>query len=178
MIPHNQILWVWMRTGSLGFLAFWLMICAMIIRCCHLVRAKGADVEAKTLGIFTGQVIAMLIVFGLLDLQLVNFRDLLFTGFFLGVVAGMPFRNRPKDEPNDLALADAQDYRKRRYIDGRGRYVDQEEAIAVERRSWRPAALEKGRAPVMGTGSGKTRVVRNVATTLATQIFTWAMTFR
>jgi hypothetical protein len=142
LIPHNQILWVWMRTGTFGFLAFWLMISALIIRCCHVVRAKGADRDAKTAAIFAAQTVAMLIVFGLLDLQLVNFRDLLFTGFLVGAVAGMPFRDRPKGEPNDLVLEDAPIYRKRRYIDRRGRYIDHEANIPVEhvrggRRLWK-----------------------------------------
>jgi hypothetical protein len=145
LIPHNQILWVWMRTGTFGFIAFWLMVSAMIIRCCHLVRAKGADLETKAIGIFTGQVVAMLMVFGLVDLQLVNFRDLLFTGFFVGAASGMPFRGRVKGEPSQLELADAPIYKKRRYIDRRGRYIDQEEGDAEApvhggRRLWKKGA--------------------------------------
>ena len=40
-------------------------------------------------------VTAMLIVFGLLDLQLSNFRDVLFAGLWVGVLGAAPGMNPP-----------------------------------------------------------------------------------
>jgi hypothetical protein len=90
ILPHNQILWVWMRVGSIGFFAFWIMICAIIVQCCLTFRARDADGEVRAVSLFTLLVVSMLMLFGLLDLQLSNFRDMLFAGFLIGFMAGLP----------------------------------------------------------------------------------------
>jgi hypothetical protein len=90
ILPHNQILWVWMRVGSIGFFAFWIMISAIIVQCCVTFRARLADAETRAISLFTLLTVCMLMMFGLLDLQLSNFRDMLFTGFFTGLMAGLP----------------------------------------------------------------------------------------
>ncbi len=87
VMTHNQILWVWMRVGTLGFAAFWLMISAILIQGCLTIRAEGADAETKAVGLFAMLVVGMLMIFGLLDLQLSNFRDMLFAGFWSGAMA-------------------------------------------------------------------------------------------
>ncbi|MES2461272.1 MAG: O-antigen ligase family protein, partial [Armatimonadota bacterium] len=90
LLPHNQILWVWMRTGSLGFVAFWMMISSILIFICRVLRSRDASNLAKAVGIFTILIVAMLMIFGLLDLQISNFRDMLFVGFWIGIAAGLP----------------------------------------------------------------------------------------
>jgi len=89
-IPHNQILWIWERVGTFGFLAFWMMISAILIFAGQAIRAPGADDLTKAVGIFGLLLTAMLVIFGLLDLQLSNFRDVLFAGIWAGVLAAMP----------------------------------------------------------------------------------------
>ena len=89
-IPHNQVLWIWERVGSFGFLAFWMMISAILIFAGQTVRAPKSDDLTKAVGIFALLVTAMLIIFGLLDLQLSNFRDVLFTGLWAGALAAAP----------------------------------------------------------------------------------------
>lgn len=145
VMTHNQILWVWMRVGSLGFLAFWLMVAAILIRACRILRdssifateaveghrekEKGkrdeegerarpfASLNARprpfhgsgavqnphgsvqcsdgngftqSVAMFVLLTISMLMIFGLLDLQLSNYRDMLFAGFWTGVLAILP----------------------------------------------------------------------------------------
>ena len=90
VMTHNQILWVWMRVGSLGFVAFWMMVAAVLIRAGQTIRAEGADNATKAIGIFAMLTIGMLMIFGLLDLQISNFRDMLFTGFWTGCLAVVP----------------------------------------------------------------------------------------
>ena len=94
-IPHNQILWIWERVGSFGFLAFWMMISAIIIFAGQTIRAPGADSLTKAVGIFALLMTVMLVMFGLLDLQLSNFRDVLFSGIWAGVLGAMPALNNP-----------------------------------------------------------------------------------
>ena len=89
-IPHDQILWVWERVGSFGFLAFWMMISALIIFAGQLIQTPGADGLTKAVGIFSMLMTVMLVMFGLLDVQLSNFRDVLFTGLWAGVLAAVP----------------------------------------------------------------------------------------
>ena len=89
-IPHNQILWVWERVGTIGFLIFWLMISAIIIYAAQTLRAPGADNVTKAVGLFVLLLVFLLIIFGLLDLQLSNSRDVLFVGLWTGALAVTP----------------------------------------------------------------------------------------
>jgi hypothetical protein len=90
IMTHNQVLWVWMRVGTFGMVAFWIMVAAIIIQTCLTIRSETASIEVKALGIFSVLVICMLMFFGLLDLQFSNYRDMLFTGFWVGVAAAAP----------------------------------------------------------------------------------------
>ncbi len=89
-IPHNQILWIWERVGSFGFLAFWMMISSILIFAGQTLRAPGADAVLKSVCIFALLTTAMLVIFGLLDVQLSNFRDVLFAGIWAGALAAAP----------------------------------------------------------------------------------------
>ena len=87
ILPHNQMLWVWMRTGTTGFYAFWIMITIFTVYAGRLIRDEANDNEIKMLALFALLCVGSLLIFGLLDLQLSNFRDLIFVGVWLGVLA-------------------------------------------------------------------------------------------
>ncbi len=89
-LPHNQVLWVWERVGTLGFLAFWMMISAIFIFAGQTIRSPEADGFVKALGLFALLATLLLVIFGMLDLQLSNFRDILFVGIWVGVLAALP----------------------------------------------------------------------------------------
>ncbi|MBC8140131.1 MAG: O-antigen ligase family protein [Armatimonadetes bacterium] len=89
LLPHNQILWVWMRVGTVGFVAFWVMVCAAIILCCRAARSEDVPVLIRTHGVFCLGVLVALLVFGLYDMQLSNYRSMLFAGIWLGSLAGV-----------------------------------------------------------------------------------------
>lgn len=90
VMTHNQILWVWMRVGSFGFLAFWMMIAAILIFACLFTRDRAPDNEMRSIGLFVLLVVAALLVFGLLDLQLSNYRDMIFAGMWVGILGALP----------------------------------------------------------------------------------------
>lgn len=94
LLPHNQILWVWLRVGTPGFLAFWLMITAILFRACRLLRRDDMDPEQKALCLFSLSTLVLLLMFGLLDLQLSNYRDMLFAGFAVGALCGRAYPRR------------------------------------------------------------------------------------
>ncbi len=88
VIPHNQILWVWMRTGTIGFIAFWMIIAFAIVRICRLMILSENDDSpwAQLLALWAFSIVVMAIVFGLLDLQLSCYRNMIFVGLVLGLV--------------------------------------------------------------------------------------------
>ena len=117
LLPHNQILWVWMRLGTLGFLAFWGMVSAIIVYACRIVRfhapAKRRDTTPRTdtnpyprmVALYSLALVGLLMVFGLLDLQLSNYRDMIFVAMWVGAMAGLT--------PGAMALNDPEARRKR-----------------------------------------------------------------
>jgi O-antigen ligase len=104
LLPHNQILWVWMRLGTLGFLMFWAMICAIIVYACRIIRFQeqktrsDANPYPRFVAFYALVLVGLLLVFGLLDLQLSNFRDMIFVAMWIGAMVGMT--------PHAMALND------------------------------------------------------------------------
>ena len=84
-IPHNNVLYVWLRMGTLGMIIFWWMIGAAVVACCRLARHPD-----RSLGLFgmvgLAAVMAWLIQ-GYLDVGLVSFRIITLVGCWLGAVA-------------------------------------------------------------------------------------------
>ncbi|MBB6051632.1 O-antigen ligase family protein [Armatimonas rosea] len=97
LLPHNQILWVWMRLGTLGFLAFWGMVCSILVYACRVIRfqeretlkPKPGDIYPRLVAFYALIEVVLLMVFGLLDLQLSNFRDMVFVAVWVGALAGL-----------------------------------------------------------------------------------------
>ena len=90
IMTHNQVLWVWMRVGSFGFLAFWMMVAAIIVCAARTVRDPAAAPDVKAVALTALLIIGTLQIFGLLDLQFSNFRDMLFAGLWAGMAAALP----------------------------------------------------------------------------------------
>ena len=95
IMTHNQVLWVWMRVGTFGFLAFWMMVSAILIFAARTVRSERADTETKSLAMAGMLIVGALMIFGLLDLQFSNFRDMLFAGLWAGIVGVLPSLPKP-----------------------------------------------------------------------------------
>jgi O-antigen ligase len=88
ILPHNQILWLWMRTGTVGFVAFWMIIAFALVRICRLMilAEKDDNPWSQMLALWALSIIVMEILFGLLDLQLSVYRNMIFMGLILGLV--------------------------------------------------------------------------------------------
>src|SRR5262249_9776798 len=95
LMAHNQILWVWMRVGTFGFAAFWLMVAAIIMQACRSTAELGSSGQTPILPLFVLLVFSMLLIFAQLDLALCNYRSMLFAGVWAGVLAGAAFRRDP-----------------------------------------------------------------------------------
>lgn len=99
IMTHNSVFWVWMRLGTLGFFTFWMMIASILVFAGQTLRGKNLDFYTVTAGAYTLLLVSMLLVFGLLDLGLTNFRDMLFVGVWTGtLVAVKNFAPQPSPE--------------------------------------------------------------------------------
>ena len=77
-----------MRTGTVGFIAFWMIIAFAIVRICRLMILAEKDDSPWTqlLALWSLSIVVMAIMFGLLDLQLSCYRNMIFVGLVLGLV--------------------------------------------------------------------------------------------
>ncbi len=83
--PHNNILWVWLKTGVLGFVAFLALMATAIARAANVVRRSRG--QARTLGVLTLAAVVMTLVYSYVELGLVNARVTVFVGMLLGTLA-------------------------------------------------------------------------------------------
>lgn len=99
LLPHNQILWVWMRVGTLGFLAFWGMMASVLVYACRVIRRVELSLHQRAVALYTLGVSVMLLIFGLLDLQLSNFRDMIFVAIWIGAMTGLTPKGFTLNDP-------------------------------------------------------------------------------
>ncbi|MGV3722002.1 MAG: O-antigen ligase family protein [Actinomycetota bacterium] len=105
-LPHNTLLWIWMRTGSLGFFAFWLMFVTILMYGCQIVReAEGP--EAQTLAMFSVSVLVMWVIAGLFDMGFTQVRIVLFSGFAVGLLTCIPRRDLTVEHPTPGSTSQA-----------------------------------------------------------------------
>lgn len=88
-IPHNTIYWVWMRLGTIGFIAFWFLLGALVL---HGVRnaRRLHDPYLRNVALFVVAVTPMEILAAYADYQLYNLRNVLYLGLLAGVLMKLP----------------------------------------------------------------------------------------
>jgi hypothetical protein len=83
---HANILWVWLKTGIIGFILFWLLMGAAIAYATHCTRTLR-EPTLRTFALVTlGGIIATL-VFAYVDLALTGPRVPMFLGTMIGTLA-------------------------------------------------------------------------------------------
>jgi hypothetical protein len=83
-IPHNNVLYIWLRLGTLGCVAFWCLVGAAIVSACRLARHPDRDLALfGALGMFA---VMGWLVEGYFDMGIVSFRIILLIGTVLGAV--------------------------------------------------------------------------------------------
>jgi hypothetical protein len=83
-VPHNTILYVWLRLGFPGAIAFWWMIGAATIAACRLARA--ADPVVAVVGTFAVVAISAYLIEGWFDQGLAGLRIAIVLGAVLGTI--------------------------------------------------------------------------------------------
>jgi hypothetical protein len=86
-IPHNSLLWIWMRLGVLGYTVFWLLVGGVIVQATYICKKEDATDAEKVIAMLAATVVVMNLVFGLYDIQLASIRNMLFVGIWIGLLA-------------------------------------------------------------------------------------------
>ncbi len=89
LIPHNTLLWIGLRMGIIGFVAFWCLIGMAILQAMHQVATRR-DGLLRAVAVFAVAAIVAEILVGYADIQLENYRNMIFFGALLGVLNRMP----------------------------------------------------------------------------------------
>ncbi len=85
-LPHNSIMWIWMRIGHVGFFCFMMILATVCIKGTHILK-QTQDVVLQTIGSIGLVVPLMLFTFGKFDMAMVNYRIVIMTGSFMGILA-------------------------------------------------------------------------------------------
>jgi O-antigen ligase len=96
LIPHNTILWIWMRLGTFGYFALWLIIASIIVRGCHIVR-RLQDNYLQLVGIYIVAVTFMEVVVAYADYQLFAYRNVIYLGLLVGILLKLPALDKKKE---------------------------------------------------------------------------------
>jgi hypothetical protein len=88
-IPHNSLLWVGMRMGMLGMATFWALIGTIILEGIRVLRSQEDSLLRAVAAFALAAVVGELIV-GYGDVQLENYRNMIFLGIMVGLVDALP----------------------------------------------------------------------------------------
>ncbi len=90
--PHDEILWVWVKMGVIGFIAFWWLIASALYRSGRLVQALNAagDYQARALLAAAACLIIMQMSVSYVDLGLTDDRPMLLLWIMLGIIGHLP----------------------------------------------------------------------------------------
>ncbi|HVA91856.1 MAG TPA: O-antigen ligase family protein, partial [Chloroflexota bacterium] len=98
IMPHDSILWVWMRLGTIGYLFFWLLIGTAIGQAASFARASRHP-PTKGIAVFILLLVVQEVIFGYLDLQWTNYRNLITLGVLLALLGKLAAFQPPGVEP-------------------------------------------------------------------------------
>ena len=88
-MPHNSVLWIWMRLGHLGFFCFLMMYACVLIRGAQILKVTR-DPLLKVMGMIAIAYMLSLFVYGKYDLQFVNARQMNLTAILIGILGILP----------------------------------------------------------------------------------------
>lgn len=101
-VAHNNVLWLWLKLGILGFIAFFVVMGVAVARGVQLARTLTVP-ELRTFAAIATVGIVAVLVFSYVDIALVTGRVTVFLGVLLGTLAVLERVQR--DEPRAPAGA-------------------------------------------------------------------------
>jgi O-antigen ligase len=88
-IPHNNVLWMWMRLGPVGFAALWYLIGSAVVSGCLIAR-QLKNQELRFFAVFAIAALVMEVILAYGDYQFFFYRNMIFVGVILGVLMKLP----------------------------------------------------------------------------------------
>jgi hypothetical protein len=88
-IPHNNVLWIWMRLGPLGFGALWYLLGTAIV-CGCLIARRLKEAQLQLFAIFTVAALVMEVIVAYSDYQFFFYRNMIYIGVVLGTLLKLP----------------------------------------------------------------------------------------
>lgn len=99
-IPHNQILWVFVKMGAVGFFAFWFYFNSVAAKANQLFhRLKDPYLKAVMVMITLSVINQMVVSF--FDLQLTYYRNMLYLGCLIGMIPSIEYIADSEGDNND-----------------------------------------------------------------------------
>jgi hypothetical protein len=89
VIPHNEIVWIWAKTGTIGFGLFWVFI-GGVIAFGGLSYRTAREPYTKAIALFVTCAVPMQIIVSYVDLQLTYARNMVFLGVLIAVLSRLP----------------------------------------------------------------------------------------
>ena len=83
--PHRNVLWIWLKTGAAGFIAFLLLVGSAMALAANLIRTSTAP-SIRVFAAFALAGVVATLVFSYVDLGLTSGRVTLFLGVILGTL--------------------------------------------------------------------------------------------
>lgn len=93
LMPHNSILWVWMRLGLIGFVIFWFMISQFITGPCQIARRYDNPLIRRW-ALLAIVAIVLDLTQGYWDMGLYSYRIQIYLGILFGATANLPLMNQ------------------------------------------------------------------------------------
>ncbi len=85
-IPHNQIIWILVKMGAIGFFAFWFFFNSFVAKGTRLIyQLKDPYLKAVATMIVLAVINQMVVSF--FDLQLTYYRNMIFLGSLMGLLS-------------------------------------------------------------------------------------------
>jgi hypothetical protein len=102
-IPHNEIFWLAVKMGAVGFFCFWLFLDAYVFQAAHIF-SKLNDPYLKTICAVTIIAIMGQIVVSYVDLQLTFYRNMIFLGLLMGLLPTLELLDAQHAAPGEENL--------------------------------------------------------------------------
>jgi hypothetical protein len=83
---HNSVLWIWLKTGVLGYVAFWILLGSAMSQAAFATR-QLSDHSLRVAALFGLVALVAVVVFGWVDLAFVSGRTTVFLGTILGMLS-------------------------------------------------------------------------------------------
>lgn len=84
-LPHNGVLYLWLRLGLMGIFTFWLFVCTALMTTCNVFRKRPSQIRMLISLIVAAALIAYLVQ-GFYDMGLYWFRIAVVVGSLLGAL--------------------------------------------------------------------------------------------